>query len=505
LTEQSLRSSQARLAGILDIADDAIISVDNQQRITLFNQGAEKIFGYTASEVLGQPLVQLLPQRFEGIHHQHLTEFAGSIETARRMGERRDIYGRRKDGSEFPAEASISKLDLDGEATFTVILRDITARKRADQSLRESQARLAGILDIADDAIISMDDQQRITLFNQGAEKIFGYAASEVLGHPLDLLLPQRFRSSHVHHLAGFARSAETARRMAERQDIYGRRKDGSEFPAEASISRLELAGAITFTVILRDITARKRFEQTLQEQNLALERANQAKDHFLANMSHELRTPLNAVIGFTGTMLMRLPGPLTDAQERQLTIVQSSAKHLLALINDLLDLAKIESGKVELQLVPVSCSEVIDEVAANLRPLADHKGLGFEVAMPTRDLVIRTDRRALSQILLNLLNNAIKFTERGYVRLEVARRNAAGRMSTVICISDTGIGIRPDQQRRLFQAYVQSGDIGDYPREGTGLGLYLSQKLACLLGGVIEFSSEFGQGSTFTLVIPEI
>jgi protein-histidine pros-kinase len=292
---------------------------------------------------------------------------------------------------------------------------------------------------------------------------------------------------------------------MGERRDIYGRRKDGTEFPAEASISRLELEDQTVYTVILRDITARKSFEHTLQEQNLALERANQAKDRFLANMSHELRTPLNAVIGFTGTMLMRLPGPLTDAQERQLTIIQTSAKHLLALINDLLDLAKIESGKVELQLAPEDCAEVIDEVVANLRPLAEHKALQFDVSMPTRDLVIRTDRRALSQILLNLLNNAIKFTERGEVRLEVARRNAGGRMSTVIYISDTGIGIRPEQQHRLFQASVQSRDIGDRPREGTGLGLYLSQKLAGLLGGVIEFSSEFGQGSVFTLVIPDM
>jgi protein-histidine pros-kinase len=198
--------------------------------------------------------------------------------------------------------------------------------------------------------------------------------------------------------------------------------------------------------------------------------------------------------------MLMRLPGPLTDAQERQLTIVQSSAKHLLALINDLLDLAKIESGKVELLLAPVALCEVIDEVAANLRPLAESKGLQFEIPTPAPDLVVRTDRRALSQILLNLLNNAIKFTDRGQVHLQAEAR----RMATVIRISDTGIGIRPEQQRHLFEAYVQGVDSSAQSREGTGLGLYLSQKLAGLLGGVIEFESEFGQGSTFSLVIPE-
>jgi protein-histidine pros-kinase len=504
LTEPLLWSSQARLAGVLDIADDAIISVDQRQRITLFNQGAEKIFGYLATEVLGQPLDLLLPERFSTTHQRYLREFTKSPETARRMGERRDIYGLRKDRSEFPAEASISKLLLGEETVYTVILRDITARKRADQSLRESQARLAGILDIADDAIISVDNQQRVTLFNQGAEKIFGYAAQEVLDQPLDMLLPARFRDIHHRHLDAFATSPDPARRMAERQDIYGLRKDGSEFPAEASISRLELAGQTTYTVILRDITARKRFEATLREQNVELERASQAKDRFLASMSHELRTPLNAVIGFTGTLLMRLPGPLTADQDRQLKIIQSSAKHLLALINDLLDLAKIESGRVELRLEAVVGQEVIGEVVANLRPLAESKGLRFEVQLPDQPLSFRTDRRALSQIIINLLNNAIKFTEHGTVRLTLARRHDPERLATVISISDTGIGMRPEEQAHLFEAYMQGRSASTRPHEGTGLGLHLSQRLAGLLGGAIEFVSEYGRGSTFTLVIPE-
>jgi protein-histidine pros-kinase len=386
--------------------------------------------------------------------------------------------------------------------------------------LRDSQARLAGILAIADDAIISVDQQQRVTLFNQGAEKIFGYLASEVLGQPLDMLLPARFRDIHQRHLAAFATSPNPARRMGERQDIYGLRKGGSEFPAEASISRLELAGETTYTVILRDITARKRVEATLREQNMELERASQAKDRFLASMSHELRTPLNAVIGFTGTLLMRLPGPLTPDQDRQLTIIQSSAKHLLALINDLLDLAKIESGRVELRLEPLVGQQVIDEVAANLRPLAEQKGLRFEVRQPAQPLIFRADRRALSQIIFNLLNNAIKFTERGDIRLTLEARGwrravsdeqpapsaqaLASARAVLISVSDTGIGMRPEEQAHLFEAYMQGRSASTRPHEGTGLGLHLSQKLAGLLGGAIEFVSEYGRGSTFTLVIPE-
>jgi protein-histidine pros-kinase len=252
----------------------------------------------------------------------------------------------------------------------------------------------------------------------------------------------------------------------------------------------------------IRNITDRKRFEQTLQEKNVELEKANLAKDRFLASMSHELRTPLNGIIGFTGTLLMQLAGPLTSDQERQLQIIEKSAEHLLSLLNDLLDLAKIESGKVELKLEPVVCRSVIESVAAVLRPLAETKGLKFEVKMSQPDLVIKADQRALSQIIINLTNNAIKFTEQGAICLELAQRQANGQKLTEFRVIDTGIGIQPEDQARLFQAFEQLDTSRRF--EGTGLGLHLSQKLAHLLGGHIEFQSEYGQGSRFSLVIPE-
>ena len=230
---------------------------------------------------------------------------------------------------------------------------------------------------------------------------------------------------------------------------------------------------------------------------------ANQAKDRFLASMSHELRTPLNAIIGFTGTLLMKLPGPLNADQEKQLRTVQTGANHLLALINDLLDLAKIDAGKVALNLVFTDCREVIDEVAACLRPQADAKGLEFTVTAPQK-LTVRTDRRALSQIVINLANNAIKFTERGSVRIRAERREENGSRALEISVEDTGIGIRPEDQKKLFGAFTQVDDSANRRYEGTGLGLHLSQKLAQALEGRIELKSEYGKGSTFTLVLQE-
>jgi protein-histidine pros-kinase len=252
----------------------------------------------------------------------------------------------------------------------------------------------------------------------------------------------------------------------------------------------------------IRDITERKLFEQTLQEKNAELEKANLAKDRFLASMSHELRTPLNAIIGFTGTLLMRLPGPLTGDQENQLKTVQTSAKHLLSLINDLLDLAKIESGKVELSFEIVNCESVISEVAATLRPLAEAKGLQFGIDMPTNPVAIQTDRRALGQIIINLTNNAIKFTDKGQVHLKIEQHQSDDGLVTEFNVIDTGVGIRIEDQERLFQAFQRIDVPVMRHYEGTGLGLYISQKLADLLGGQIKLQSQNGEGSNFTLQI---
>jgi signal transduction histidine kinase len=241
-----------------------------------------------------------------------------------------------------------------------------------------------------------------------------------------------------------------------------------------------------------------------LQSAKDLAESSDRMKSEFLANMSHELRTPLNAIIGFTGTLLMRLGGPLTEVQEKQLTTVQNSARHLLSLINDLLDVAKIEAGKLELRIEPVSCAALIQEIIGTLRPLADRKHLELRAELPAEDVVVIVDRRALSQIVINLANNAIKFTDEGSVVIAVSRRERAGGAYAEISFADTGCGIRPEDQARLFQAFSQVDASTTRRYEGTGLGLHLSQKLATLLGATIAFHSEYGRGTTFVLSIRE-
>ncbi len=351
-------------------------------------------------------------------------------------------------------------------------------------------ARLGALLNIAGDAIVTADAGGLILSFNEGAEQTFGYEPDEVIGRSLEMLMPSRFRATHATQVHEFGESGERSRFMGRRGEIIGLHKDGREFPAEASITKLPDNGDTIFAVILRDITLRKEAESALQ--------ANRAKNEFLSRMSHELRTPLNVILGFGQILQM---DPLNPDQAEAVEYILNAGRHLLELIDEVLDLSRIEADRLAISLEPLLLGHVLSEAVSLLRPLADSSSVTIEFHPEhCNEAYVRADRQRLKQVVLNLLSNAIKYNrEGGRVTVACAPGEEMRRRVTV---ADTGLGIRADRMGQLFTPFERLGAEAT-SIEGTGLGLALSQRLVHAMGGEIGAESEAGVGTTFWLELP--
>jgi protein-histidine pros-kinase len=461
-----------------------------------WNSGAERLFGHLAADAIGSSIDALIvpPGHVDDLdqfRREALTTGFSTFETARL----------RKDGSLIYTVVSNKAIyDAEGRAEFIVITqKDVTHLKvLRDAKLVESQFR--DLLESTPDAIIMANQTGRIVLANSQAETLFGYERGELLGTLVEVLLPSRYRGGHVSHRSGYFHQPRT-RSMGAGLELFGLRKDGSEFPVEISLSPLKTDGGTLVMSAIRDITSRKGIERALQEKNVELERANQAKDRFLASMSHELRTPLNGIIGFAEFLSDGKPGPLNDKQKEYLGDILNSGRHLLHLINDMLDLVKIQAGRVDLTLERFSIRDAISEVCTGVHPLAVSKAIELTVNLADGIELVTLDQQRFKQILYNLLSNALKFTdEQGHIGIDVTLLDG-GRFRLVV--SDDGIGIRAEDIGRLFTEFEQL-DSGTARRfGGTGLGLALTRSLVTLHKGVVEVESEFGKGSTFRVILP--
>ena len=379
---------------------------------------------------------------------------------------------------------------------------DVTDARAGARAARQSQEMLSSMLKISPEAIVVSDSTGTIQLFSAGAQTMFGYSSDEVIGLGVDCLMPVRFRKNHQSHIAGFAAGDRASLNMHERSEILGLRKNGEEFPAEASLAKLETGVGCSFTTLVRDLSAWKASQRRLVEARHEAERANLAKSVFLANMSHEIRTPLNGVLGVAAALART---ELSDKQTTMVQLIETSGRALDSLLSDILDLAKVDAGHMSVRAEPFDLSSLIRDTLGLFRASAAEKGVNFslDLAAETRGFFVGDDLK-IRQIMSNLLSNAVKFTDHGVVRVSAAAAKSGGDGCRIrIAVEDTGIGFSREVGLALFERFQQADGSITRRFGGSGLGLAITKSLVELMEGTIAASSEPGRGSIFSLELP--
>ncbi len=501
---EELKVSEERTRLILDSTAEGIFGVDTEGRIGFVNAAACQLLGFAVEEMIGQ-------QSHKLIHHHRPDGSDYPAEecpmlAAYKRGETSRIDNEFlwcKDGTGLPVEYGSTPIQKDGALVGAVIsFSDITERQRAEQRLRETERFFRSVLELAPDCLMVVDAEGAIRLVNAQGEKLFGYTRQELVGQPIEMLVPDDVRARHPALRRDFHRSPR-AREMGAGLELRGRRKDGSTFSVEIGLSPLPApqGEAAQVAVSIRDITERKEQEKAIKQAKAKAEEATEMKSMFLANMSHEIRTPMNAIIGLSH---LALKTPLNPKQRDYVSKVHNAGTSLLAVINDILDFSKIEAGKLDLETTGFKLDEVISSVTTLTAQKAHEKGLEFlahvQSGIPEQLL---GDPLRLGQILTNFVNNAVKFTEQGEIRLNIELLEHTGqKVQLKFSVRDTGIGMTPEQSAKLFQPFTQADMSTTRKHGGTGLGLTICRRLVELMGGRIWLESEPGLGSTFYFTI---
>jgi len=486
-----MQEGEARLQAILDATVDGIVTIDERGVIASANPAMERLFGYAPAELIGRNVSVLMPSPDRERHDTYIARYLRTGE-ARIIGIGREVEGRRRDGSVFPLELAIGEVRGGEHRRFTGIMRDVSQRKHAERELRDSQARLAAVLDTAVDGVVIIDGRGIVERVNPAIEKMFGHAARDLVGRNVSILMPSPHRERHDEYIMRYLASGE-ARVIGIGRELEGLRRDGTTFPLELSLSEVRDEGAERrFAGVIRDITLRKQAEE-------ALRRADALKDEFLANTSHELRTPLNGIIGIGQSMLDGATGPLSDEQRRNLGMIVASGRRLGNLVNDLLDFSKLRHEKIELRSRPTDLHALTDLVLTVSRALVGRRPLRLFNRIDPGVPLVEADDERVQQILFNLVGNAVKFTPAGAV--EVSARSDQGWLQ--VTVSDTGPGIARERFERIFELFTQGDGSAIREQGGTGLGLAITRQLVGLHGGTIRVESELGSGSHFTFGLP--
>jgi PAS domain S-box-containing protein len=507
-TEDEVRRRQESLQRLLDSSAEGLYGVDVEGRCTFINRAALEMLGYSReSELLGRDIHAL-------IHHADAQgrPYPDSSRMMRASRDRLELHAAdevfwRKDGKSFPVEYWLHPVIEDGQlhgavATFF----DISERVHMQEALRQGEVRIEKLVDAVTDGVVTVDAEGRIVLCNRAAERIFGVPAGKAIGSPIERFIPYRPQQPYGPRVQKVALEP-SGWNGGGVHDLTGLRVDGSEFPLEATLSRLETERGALTTVVLRDVTELHvaRAERQARE---ALEAANRAKTEFLSRMSHELRTPLNAVLGFSQMLRLDRARPPSAEQLKRIQHIESAGAHLLALVNDVLDLSRVEAGQLTVDLQSIDIEAATGEAVAMVLPLASASGIDVHVDRtgdaapsgfgPTDPVAVVADKTRLRQVLVNLLSNAVKYNRSGGQVVVSWRVRPDG---CHVSIADDGPGMTPEKLGRLFEPFNRLG-AEKSKVEGTGIGLVLSRRLMELMRGRLDVQSTVGKGTVATMVL---
>jgi two-component system sensor kinase FixL len=478
------------LEWLLESATDAMIIIDREGRIILANPIIEKLFGYPRQELTGEPMEVLLPERFRHVHHSQRGNYFAQPH-ARAMGTGMELLGLRQDGSEFPVDVSLSPLKTEQGLLVMATIHDITRRKRAEEALRESEARMRAIFDTAVDGIVTIDERGTIESFNPAAERMFGYTEAEVVEKNVSMLMPSPYHEAHDGYLAHYLQTGEK-KIIGIGREVVGLRKDGTTFPMDLAVGETRQGERRMFTGTVRDISERKQAEEQRDRLLRELESANEELKNFGYVVSHDLKAPLRAIGSLADWLSTDYADKFDDEGKEHMRLLISRVRRMDGLIDGILQYSRV--GRVKEVAVAVELNQLVREVIDLLAP-PENIEVSVENSLPT----VMAEPTRIQQVFQNLLSNAIKYMDKpkGEIRITCGAEGRQWKFS----ITDNGPGIAQQHFEKIFQLFQTLA-----PRdrvESTGVGLALVKKIVEMYGGRVWLESTVGRGSTFFFTLP--
>jgi PAS domain S-box-containing protein len=493
-----LRDWNVPFGALLDAAPDGIIVCDGHGVLVLVNCETERMFGYAHGELLGTSIELLIPEHVRPRHHRHLASYTAEPKL-RPMGSNLDLHGRRKDGTEFPVEISLSPLTTERGLLIIAGIRDVTDRRELEREKKRANAYLLSAVEAVQEAFLLFDERDRVMMVNSAARELMGPVGdAPITGRTFEELTRASIAAG-TYELGDEPAETFYARRLAYHRNPSGVLDLRTRGGRSIRVTERKTADHGTVTMIA-DITEDVQRAEELRQAREQAEAASEAKSEFLSSMSHELRTPLNAILGFAQLLERDRKQPLSERQVERLAYVLRGGEHLLRLIDDVLDLSRIEAGRILVSSEPVDIAEVLAEVVHTLEPMASRARIQIvSPAVPSGTPWVIADRTRLAQVLMNFGSNAIKY---GKADGHLTFRTELGPSSVRITVIDDGIGIPEDKRDKIFEPFQRAGQEAG-PIEGTGIGLTISKRLAEIMRGSVGFRSQVGQGSEFWIELP--